>query len=87
MTLYSIPKNEAPIDALYAVICRDADGNEGIIAALSPPFGSMPLVFSSEERVKSIRLIAKQISKETGRKLYIVKYSVKEVIETIDNTH
>lgn len=80
---YHIPKNEYPIEYLYVVLSRDNDGNEGIVSHISDR-GGFPLVSGKEEYTKIFRELAKQMSKETGKKLYIMKYKKVEQLEIIE---
>lgn len=86
MTTYHIPKNEQPLADLYVVVSRDDDGNEGIVSMMTP-MGGMPLVFGHKKLLEMVRDNLKQISKDTGKKLYVVKYKKKDVIEIIDSSH
>lgn len=83
---YDITKNEQPMPHLYVVVSRDDDGNEGIVSAITP-MGGMPLVFGYERNIEQVRDLLVQMSRDSGKKLYIVKYKEKEVIETIDASH
>jgi len=86
MTIYDIPKNEMPLKELYVVVSRDEEGNEGIVSAMTP-MGGMPMVFGHKRLIEKIRPTLLQMSKDTGRKLYIVRYKQKEVMEVIDASH
>lgn len=86
MTKYHIPKNEQPLKDLYVVVSRDDDGNEGIVSAMTP-MGGMPMVFGHKRLIEKVRPLLIQMSKDTGRKLHIVRYKQKEVIEIVDASH
>lgn len=78
---YHIPENEQLLDNLFAVISKDETG-EGICAMMTPS-GGMPMVFGHERMLEMTKKFAKQIAKETGKELRIVKYSKTEVLEVI----
>lgn len=86
-TYYDIPKNEYPLTELYVVISRDQDGNEGIISAITPMMGATPMVFGKLKIMDKVRPLLEGVSKETGRKLYLMKYKVAEQLEIIDCTN
>jgi hypothetical protein len=86
MNAYHIPKNEQEMKVIFVVLSRDEDGTEGIVSAMTP-MGSMPMVFGHEKMLIQVRDALKQMSKDTGRKLHIVKYMKTEEIETIDFSH
>lgn len=83
MIKYEIPKNKIPFDYLYAVLSRDEDGNEGIVSAMSEN-GAFPMVFGDPIMLKLIKPLIIQLSKDTGRKLYVMKFEKKEQLEVID---
>lgn len=86
MNKYHIPKNEQPLKELYVVVSRDEDGNEGVVSAMTHQ-GAMPMVFGHKRLLNMIRDQLKQMSKDTGKKIYVVKYKQKDVIEIIDSSH
>lgn len=83
MNIYDIPKNEIPMDYLYVALSLDENGNEGIIAA-STPMGSIPMVFGHERMLDKVKESLRQMSKDTGQKIYLVKYKKHEELEKID---
>jgi hypothetical protein len=82
MTHYHIPKNTQNAHEIHAVLSKD-DGGEGIMAAMSTQ-GMIPLVFIDEKMIQKLMPIIKKTAKETGRKLYVVKYTQREDIEIIN---
>lgn len=84
---YHNPKNEAPIDALYAVLSRDADGCEGVCSFMIPPYGAVPLVFGDRKMIDFIYDQLKQMSKDNGKTLVICKFTDKEILEVISKSH
>ena len=72
------------IKELFAFISIDEDPeDEGIIAA---KFGDvwMPLVGADQKRIDSLRAIAKQIAKATGKYVILAKFTHREDVETIE---
>lgn len=69
------------IDEIYAYICDDkGPGDEGIIGMMN---GNtfMPLVGADVARSKSIRKAAEDIARATGKKVKLVKFSTRTVLE------
>ena len=69
------------IDSLWAFIAADADG-EGLTGFMSPS-GWMPMVAADEARVASLRPIAEDIAKASGKEVRLVRFSVRTEIEVI----
>jgi hypothetical protein len=68
------------IDAFYAFVATDSDGDEGL-TAFHTGTGWMPMVAADWQRVESLREIAAQIARESGEKVTLYKFSVREEIE------
>ncbi len=71
------------INELFAFISIDEDSeDEGIIAS---KFGDvwMPLVGADQKRVDSLRPIAKQIAKATGKHVILAKFTHRKDLEVI----
>lgn len=83
MPIYDINKNQIPCDYLYAVLSRDEDGSEGIVASITP-LGPTPMVFGDYKFIEKFKPMLIKTSKDTGRKLYIMKYKKDEQLEVID---
>ena len=79
--VYLDPGHEQKMDEIYVVLSSDENG-EGIVSAITQ-MGAMPMVFGHKRMLDLIRGQVKQISKETGKKLLVVKYIKTEVIEEI----
>ncbi len=69
------------IDAIYAVIADNEEG-EGVVGA---SIGGMqlPLIAADETRLKNILPLARQIAKTTGKRLRLVKFTNREIVEDI----
>lgn len=80
-TLYHLPENEQMMDEIYAVLSVDEKG-EGICSMMGPQ-GAMPMVFGHDRMLNLIKPFVNQMAKETGRKIRIVKYHSKEILEEI----
>jgi len=83
MNKYHIPENKIPFEYLYAVLSRDNNGNEGIVSAMSEN-GAFPMVFGDPMMLKLVKPLVMQLSKDTGRKLYVMKFKKEEQLEVID---
>lgn len=83
MNIYLDGKNEQIMDELYVVLSSDKNG-EGIVSMINPPIGAMPMVFGHKRMIELTRDAIEKISKESGKKLIIVKYTQREILETVD---
>lgn len=72
------------ITEVYVFASSDSDG-EGVIgkSMLSPDGGlmMMPFVCADKERMESLRPLAKQISKQSGKKIKLLKFTCREELE------
>ncbi len=75
-------KGQLRIDSMFAFICLDDDGTEGIPAFMTPGGIAMPMVGADLQRVDSLRPIARQMV-EAGKKITLVKFSHRETLEEI----
>lgn len=72
------------IDAIYAVLSVD-EGGEGVVGApLQEGTMSVPLICADEARLASILPLARMIATLSGKKMRLVKFTTREVIEEID---
>jgi hypothetical protein len=68
---------------MWAYLSVDQTGNEGIIASyLQEQEAWMPLVAADEDRVRSLRPWA-MVSVKAGYTVKLVKFSVREDVETL----
>jgi hypothetical protein len=76
------PKTLKRIDELFVFVASDADG-EGVPAFFD---GSvmLPLVCADKARVDSLREIARQMARESGNKITLCRFSVREELEVIE---
>ena len=84
---YHIPENQKPLDELYVALSRDKKGNEGIISTIIPEMGAMPMVFGNQKMINNFKDFLKQVARDTGQDIYIMKYKDREVIEHIIGSH
>lgn len=78
------PKNEQPICEIHAVVQVDADGNEGIAGVGEAGVMMLPLVVGYPRLVPMLREAGKQVAKQTGKKLKLVRFTVREDLETYE---
>lgn len=80
-----IEDQEAPrlpyVKSLWAFFSIDADGDEGLIASF---FNGawMPLVAADKARVESLRPLAEEVARESGKTVVLAKFSLREDVET-----
>lgn len=82
--IYLNHKNELQrIDELFAFVSSDQDG-EGLIAQTVMIQGQnvfMPFVCADKARMESLKILAKKMAKESGKKIKLIRLSVREEIE------
>lgn len=72
------------ITSMHAYIMADKNEYDEGIPAFSTPDGMMfPLVGADEERMKSLRPMAEELAKRTGKSIRLVKFTAMEEVETI----
>lgn len=79
------PKNYLKIEEIFAFISTDENG-EGVIADTMIMHGElmqMPFVCADKARVDSLRKRAKEIAKMSGKKIKLIRLSLREDIEEI----
>lgn len=71
------------IEAIYAFLAIDPDDDaEGVIGFLGPD-GWLPMIGADEARIKSLRPIALDLAQRTAGPITLVKFSRRELLETI----
>lgn len=78
-------KGQFRIDTMYAYICTDLDGSEGV-PALNPNKDGvvMPLMGAGMDRMLSLRPYAVHIAKTMGRKVTLCKFTTREEVEVFE---
>lgn len=77
------PNEILRIDEIFAYVSVDQNG-EGIIGQSVQLMGKdifMPFVCADKARMESLKPLAKKIAKESGKKIKLIKLSVREEIE------
>lgn len=77
------PNELQHIDELYVFISSDKTG-EGVVGHTVTLMGDrifMPFVCADKERMESLKPLAKKIAKESGKKVKLIRLSVREEIE------
>jgi hypothetical protein len=82
--VYLNHKNELlKIEEVYIFASSDKDG-EGILGQTIEMMGKpifMPFVCADKKRMESLKPLAKKIAKESGKKVKLIRLSVREEIE------
>ena len=76
--------NLQEIKELYAAVSIDNDGKEGI-CSITIYENTFPFVFGYERIVNLMKPYLIDMSKKTTKKIQIVKFTNKEILEIIDN--
>jgi len=72
------------IDAIFAFISVDeGPEDEGIVAARMGNMW-MPLVGADMDRIDSLRPLAVEVARLTGKKIVLAKFSVREDLEELE---
>lgn len=73
------------IDCLYAWVCTEADGGEGIPAAHLPglPGVPMPLIGADMVRIESLRPYALAVAVELGLPVKLCRFDRMTVVEAL----
>lgn len=75
-------KGKLRINEMYAFVAVDDDGTEGVCAF--PLDGVwMPMVGADSARVEALRPMAQQMATGLGKNVEIVRFTLRESIETI----
>lgn len=74
------------ISNVYLFLAVDPNGDESV-PAFSEGDVFTPLVGTDPARVDELREIAKQMSRESGIKITLCRFSVREDLEVIDGRH
>ena len=65
---------------LFAFLAVGDDGDEGVIAGIM--HGAwVPLVGADMARIDSLRRMAEQVARETGKRIVLAKFSAREDVE------
>lgn len=71
------------IDEMFAWICTEPDGGEGI-PAFNGPMGPMPMIGADKDRIESLRPYALAVAHEMGLPVKLVRFYGQQVIEKIE---
>lgn len=72
------------ITEVWAWICTEADGGEGIPAMSAPGGMVLPLIGADAERLISLRPAALDVAQGLGLPIKLVRFHQMEVIETLE---
>jgi hypothetical protein len=70
------------IDELFVFVASDKDGEA--VPAFEAGTVMMPLVAADKARVDTLRSIARTIAKQSGNKITLCRFSVREDLEVIE---
>lgn len=76
-------RGQVHIDTMYAYIVMDDDDTEGIPAFMNGNT-AMPMVGADQARIESLDPIAQQLATELGKKVTLVRFSVREEVKVIE---
>jgi hypothetical protein len=78
-------KQPFKITTLTAFVMTDGDGVEGILA-IGKDGEWMPLVAADEARITSFRPYAESVARRCNRPVKLIRFSVREELETINHS-
>jgi hypothetical protein len=87
MIVESPPNTQPRIDEMWVYVSIDSDGNEGVVGSYVPGSGWVPLMATDPQRLELIRPMALAVARQSGMRIRLVKFSSREVLETIDGGH
>lgn len=70
------------ITEMWAWICTEEDGGEGVPAMAGPGGMAMPMVGADAARILSLRPVALEITDDLGLPIKLVRFHQMEVIES-----
>lgn len=71
------------IDECFLFVAEDEQG-EGLIGQRMSDGCWMPFVCADRDRVDSLREAARRVSKHTGKRVRLIRFSVREELEVIE---
>jgi hypothetical protein len=77
------PRTGQSIDALFAWVCTEPDGGEGVIGADVGLGGVTPSVGADMDRIKSLRPYAEAARRLTGYPVRLVRFGSREDLEVL----
>jgi hypothetical protein len=77
-------KKVKKIDEMYAYVAVDPDDNTEGIVSFFGGLGNMPMVSADMENVEGLRPIAEEAAKQSGAVIRLVRFTNRELIETIE---
>ena len=72
------------IEQVWVFIAQDDEGNEGVCAFNAGNLGWLPMVAADEKRVDSLRKTAEKMAEESGDKIVLCKFSVRDEVEVFE---
>lgn len=81
--LHEPPNELLRIDAIYAFVSVDDDGNEGLCGATMPDGMWMPLIGADEKRLIALMPIAEELAHRSRREIKLIKLTTREELRTI----
>jgi len=84
VTVIDVGRNILPrIDNLWLVISVD-EGGEGVVAApIQEGMLTVPLIAADEARLEGILKVARALSRMTGKRMKLVRFSTRHEVEDI----
>lgn len=78
------PQNTLRIDKVWLYVSRDAQGNEGVCAAMLPGGMFAPLIAADAERLAGITPIAEAIAARTGKTIHLLEFTTRTELRQIE---
>lgn len=70
------------IDEMFAFVADEGGGDEGVVATHTGA-GWMPLVGADMNRVDSLRPLAEELARITGREIRLIKFTNREDLDVL----
>lgn len=81
-TLLDDELNNGESQHVFALLAFDDDGNEGVVADLSIPGHTLPMMVTQDRLLVVLQTVGRRLNQETGKPCRIVRFDRAEVLET-----
>jgi len=72
------------INTMYAFVAEDKSPDDEGIVGIDTPLGWMPLVGGDMKRVESLKPIAANVARQTGKRIKILQFETRKEIGVIE---
>lgn len=77
-------RGQLRIEQMFAFVLLDEDGTEGVPAFRTPSGMQIPMVSADMKHVDSLRPIAQDLARKSGRKITLCRFEIRTDLEVIE---